>query len=146
MRVVIDANVCVSAVLSGKGNPARILDHVLGDAPYDFELCAPPQLFPKLQEVLARPKIARRLGWDSGEIETYVRRLRLAVEELSLGDDAYIPLYTSDPEDNPYVHAAVLTRATYLVSGDEDILGMKDPPVSTVTPAQFVRLWESNLF
>lgn len=136
---------CVSAVLSGKGNPARILDHVLGDAPYDFELCAPPRLFSKLQEVLARPKIARRLGWDCGEIEAYARRLRLAVEEIPLGDDAHIPPYTSDPEDDPYVHAAVLARATYLVSGDADILGMKNPPVRPVTPAQFIGLWESHL-
>ena len=145
MKVVVDANVCVSAVLSGKGNPARILDHALGDGPYDFELCAPPQLFSKLQEVLVRPKIADRLGWDSGEIEVYARRLRLAVEEVPLGDDANIPQYTSDPEDDPYVHAAVLTRAAYLVSGDEDVLSMKDPPVPPVSPAQFVRLWESNL-
>jgi hypothetical protein len=35
--------------------------------------------------------------------------------------------------------------ASYLASGDEDILGMKDPPTSVLTPAQFVRLWESNL-
>jgi uncharacterized protein len=86
LKVVVDANVCVSAVLSGKGNPARILDHALRDGPYDFELCAPPQLFSKLQEVLVRPKIAGRLGLDSGEIEVYARRLRLAVEEVSLGD------------------------------------------------------------
>jgi len=35
--------------------------------------------------------------------------------------------------------------ASYLASGDEDILGMKDPPTSVLSPAQFVRLWESNL-
>ena len=52
VRVIVDANVCVSAVLTGKGNPARILDHALGGGPYDFELYAPPQLFSKLQEVL----------------------------------------------------------------------------------------------
>jgi hypothetical protein len=77
--------VCVSAVLSGKGNPARILDHALGDGPYDFELCAPPQLFSKLQEVLVRPKIADRLGWDSGEIEVYARRLRLGSKKSRSG-------------------------------------------------------------
>jgi putative PIN family toxin of toxin-antitoxin system len=143
--VVVDANVCVSAVLSGKGSPARVLDHALGDGPHDFELYAPSQLFSKLQEVLNRPKISHRLRWSSGEIELYARRLRLAVEEIPLGDDARIPRYTSDPEDDPYVHAAVLVRASYLVSGDEDILGMKAPPVPPVTPAQFVKLWDHNL-
>jgi predicted nucleic acid-binding protein len=145
LKVVVDATEGVSAVLSGKGNPARVLDHALGDGPRDFDLYAPSRLFTKLQEVLVRPKISRRLGWNSGEIEVYTRRLRLAVEEVPLEDDARIPQYTSDPEDDPYAHAAVLARAAYLVSGDEDILGMKDPPVSPVTPAQFVKLWDSNL-
>jgi len=149
LRVVVDANVCVSAVLSGKGNPARILDHALGGAlgggPRDFELCAPSQLFSKVQEVLARPKIAGRLEWSSEEIATYARRLRLAVEEIRIEADADIPRYTADPEDDPYVHAAALTEASYLVSGDEDVLGMKDPPIPVLTPAQFVKLWESDL-
>jgi putative PIN family toxin of toxin-antitoxin system len=145
LRVVVDANVCVSAVLSGKGNPARILDHALGGGPHDFELCAPSQLFSKLQEVLVRPKITRRLGWSPEEIATYARRLRLAVEEIRIEADADIPRYTADPEDDPYVHAAALTKASYLVSGDEDVLGTKDPPTPVLTPAQFVRLWESNL-
>lgn len=145
MRVVVDANVCVSAVLSGKGNSARILDHALGEGPHDFELCAPSQLFLKAQEVLARPKIARRLQWSSEEIAMYARRLRLAVEEIPIEAGADIPRYTSDPEDDPYVHAAALARASYLVSGDEDILGMEDPPTPVLTPAQFVKIWESNL-
>lgn len=145
MRVVVDANVCVSAVLSGKGNPARILDHALGGGPRDFEPCAPSQLFSKIQEVLARPKIARRLRWSPEEIAVYARRLRLAVEEIPIETDADVPRYTADPEDDPYVHAAALARASYLISGDEDILGMKDAPTSVLTPAQFVKLWESGL-
>lgn len=145
MRVVVDANVCVSAVLSGKGNPARILDHALGGGPRDFELCAPSQLYSKVQEVLARPRIARRLRWSPEEIAIYTRRLRLAVEEIPIEADADIPRYTVDPEDDPYVHAAVLGRASYLVSGDEDILGIKDPPTPVLTPVQFVKLWLSNL-
>lgn len=141
----MDANVCVSAVLSAKGNPARILDHVLEEGPHDFELCGPSQLFGKVEEVLARPKIAGRLRWGPARIGAYARRLRLAVEEVSIGDPEKVPSYTGDPEDDPYVLAAVLIGASYLVSGDEDILGMEDPPVSVLNPAQFVRLWEAGL-
>ncbi len=140
----MDANVCVSAVLSAKGSPARVLDHALGEGPYDFELCGPSQLFPKIEAVLARPKIADRLGWDAAEIAVYARRLRLAVAEVPT-DDREVPRYTSDPEDDPYVLAAVLARATYLVSGDNDILAMDSPPVQVVNPAQFFRLWEAGL-
>ena len=145
MKVVVDANVCVSAVLSAKGSPARILDRALEEGPHDFELCAPSQLFPKVEEVLARPKIANRLGWGPAEIAVYSRRLRLAVTEVPTGDLEEIPSYTGDPEDDPYVLAAVLAGASYLVSGDEDILKMENPSVPVLGPTQFVRLWEARL-
>lgn len=141
----MDANVCVSAVLSAKGSPARILDHAMEEGPLDFELCAPSQLFPKVEEVLARPKIANRLGWGAAEIAVYARRLRLAVAEVPTGNLEEIPSYTGDPEDDPYVLAAILAKASYLVSGDEDILKMENPPVPVLGPSQFVRLWEAKL-
>ncbi len=56
-----------------------------------------------------------------------------------------MPSYTGDPEDDPYVLAAVLVEASYLVSGNDDILGMENPPVSVLGPTQFVRLWEARL-
>lgn len=145
MRVVVDANVCVSAVLSAKGSPARILDHALGSGPYDFELCAPSQLFSKLQEVLARPRIANRLGWSPAEVAVYARRLRLAVTEVPTEEAEEIPAFTRDPEDDVYVLAATLAEASYLVSGDEDILRMDDPPITVLNPAQFVGLWRAGL-
>ncbi len=141
----MDANVCVSAVLSAKGSPARILDHALDEGPYDFDLCVPSQLFTKVEEVLARPRIAGRLGWGPARIGAYARRLRLAVTEVRIDDPEEVPSYTGDPEDDPYVLAAVLVGASYLVSGDGDILGMEDPPVPVLGPSQFVRLWEARL-
>ncbi len=141
----MDANVCVSAVLSAKGSPARILDHALGSGPHDFELYAPSQLISKLQEVLARPKIANRLGWSPEEIGIYARRLHLAISEVPTEDAEEAPAFTRDPEDDFYVLAATLVEASYLVSGDGDILGMDDPPVTVLNPAQFVGLWQAGL-
>ena len=141
----MDANVCVSAVLSAKGSPARILDHAMKEGLHDFELCAPTQLFSKVGEVLARPKIIDRLGWSPAEVAVYSRRLRLAVTEVPTGVLEEIPSYTGDPEDDPYVLAAVLAGASYLVSGDKDILELENPPVPVLGPTQFVRLWEARL-
>jgi putative PIN family toxin of toxin-antitoxin system len=145
LRVVVDANVCVSAVLSAKGSPARFLDHALGEGPHDFELCAPSQLFTKVEKVLARPKKANRLRWNPSEVGAYARRLRLVVTEVPTGDPEEVSSYTRDPEDDPYVLAAVLVRASYLVSGNDDIFEMEDPPVPVLGPSQFVRLWEARL-
>lgn len=117
----------------------------MGERSHDFETCAPSQLFPKITDVLARPKIANRLEWDAAGISVYVRRLRLAVSEVDVGDLEKVPSYTLDPEDDPYVHAAVLSDASYLVSGDGDILDMEMPPVTVLDSSQFVRLWEQGL-
>ena len=145
MRVVVDAEVCVSAVLSAEGSSARILDYALGEGPYDFELYAPSQLFSTLEEVLARPRMTNRLGWSLAEIGIYARRLRLAISEVSTESVAEVPAFTRDPEDDVYVLAATLADASYLVSGDGDILGMGDPPVTVLNPAQFVGLWRAGL-
>jgi uncharacterized protein len=145
LRVVVDVNVCVSAVLSAEGSPARILDHALGEGPYDFELCAPSQLFSKLEEVLTRPRIRNRLGWSLAEIGIYARRLRLAILEVSTESVAEVPSFTRDPEDDVYVLAATLVGASYLVSGDRDILEKSAPPVTILNPAQFVGLWRAGL-
>lgn len=141
----MDANVCVSAVLSAEGSPARILDHALADGPYDFELCAPSQLFTKLEEVLARPRIANRLGWSPAEIGIYARRLRLAISEVPTESVGEVPAFTRDPEDDVYILAATLVDASYLISGNEDILEMEEPPVTVLNPAQFVGLWQVGL-
>ena len=141
----MDANVCVSAVLSADGNPAKILDHALGNGLYDFALCAPPQLFATIEEVLARPRIAGRLQWGPAQIGAYARRLRLAVTEVFTGDPEKISSYTRGPEDDPYVQAAILIGAAYIISGDDHVLGTEDPPVPVLNPAQFVRLWEARL-
>ena len=71
--------------------------------------------------------------------------LSLAILEVSTESVAEVPSFTRDPEDDVYVLAATLVEASYLVSGDGDILGMGDPPVTVLNPAQFVRLWRAGL-
>jgi predicted nucleic acid-binding protein len=95
--------------------------------------------------VRARPRITNRLGWSLAEIGIYARRLRLAISEVSTESISEVPAFTRDPEDDVYVLAATLVDATYLVSGDGDILKMGDPPVTVLNPAQFVGLWQAGL-
>ena len=53
------------------------------------------------------------------------------------GEPKKIPSYTRGPEDDPYIRAAILVGAAYVVSGNDHVLGMKDPPVPVLNPAQF---------
>ena len=57
MRVVLDTNVVVSALIWG-GTPFQLLQ----DAAGDIDLCTSPALLAELHTVLSRPHLASRLA------------------------------------------------------------------------------------
>lgn len=114
MRVVLDPNVIVSALLS-TGTTAAVLDAWLDRQAYDPVVC--PTLLAELEEVLSRPKFAS-LGRDV--VITLVSRLKT---EGVLADDPEVqPGVTADPDDDYLVALAREVGADCLVSGDPDIL------------------------
>jgi putative PIN family toxin of toxin-antitoxin system len=114
VRVVLDPNVIVSALLS-TGTTAAVLDAWLDRQAYDPVVC--PTLLAELEEVLSRPKFAS-LGRDV--VITLVSRLRT---EGVLADDPEVqPGVTADPDDDYLVALAREVGADCLVSGDPDIL------------------------
>ena len=61
MRVVLDANVLVSAVISQAGPPREI---VMAWVDERFELVASPALLDELSDVLSRPRLRRWVSLD----------------------------------------------------------------------------------
>lgn len=59
MRVVLDANVLVSAVVA-KGAPHRIVNRWLEADEFEVIIC--PALIAEVEDVLGRPKIRKRLS------------------------------------------------------------------------------------
>lgn len=59
MRVVLDTNTLVSAIISAGGPPRRLLDDARTQV---FELCSSATLLAELLDVLAREKFAARLA------------------------------------------------------------------------------------
>jgi putative PIN family toxin of toxin-antitoxin system len=55
LRIVLDCNVFVSALLSPNGSPAQVLDRW---ADGDFDVIVSPLLLAELERVLRRPKFA----------------------------------------------------------------------------------------
>jgi len=129
MRVVLDTNVLVSAVVFG-GPPGQIV-----------ELAAARQL----QLVLSSPLIAelRRVLRDkfafSDEAlyltETLLRRAGIVVEPSQTRT-----LVTQDPDDNRVLEVAVDSKADVVVSGDRHLLRLKEfQGIPIQSPRQFVR-------
>jgi len=133
IRAVLDANVFVSAILSSKGNPAKILNAWRDDK---FLLLISRPILGEIGRVPRYPKIKKRHRWSEQKIQTFLEDLsRLTIVtpgKLSLA------IVADDPSDDRYLECAVEGEADYLVSGDDHLLRLGAyKEVIIVRPRQF---------
>ena len=137
MRVVLDANTLVSAILSPHGPPRRLLDDARAQV---FELCSSPVLMAELLDVVSREKFAQRLaaaGLTPIGIVGEIRRL------ATMATPTDVPRVVVDDADDDHVLACALTaQADFIVSGDKHLLklGGQYQGIAIVTPARAVPL------
>ena len=107
----------MSAILSPKGIPARILNAWRDE---QFLLLISRAILDEIGRVLRYPKISKRLRWSEQQIQMFLEDLsRLAI--LTPGQLS-LTIIADDPSDNRYVECAVEGDANYLVSGDDHLL------------------------
>ena len=131
MRVVLDPNVLIAAVISPAGVPGDILRAWTEGR---FELVVSPMLVGELSDVLARPKFRR---WVSEEaVVEYVEGLTDAA--LLTEDPPAEAGLSPDPDDDYLITLARTAGADYLVSGDHHLTGLADPVPPILTPCEFL--------
>ncbi len=132
MRVVLDTNVLVSGLMLPESRPGKI---VAAWHAGQFDLVVSEPLLAEIARVLAYPKIARRLGWDAQQVDRFVTLLRFRTTLADVSQS--IVRVPEDPDDDFVLATLVVSRSDWLVSGDEDLLGMAaEYPV--LSPAEFV--------
>ena len=120
-RVVIDANVWISALLSPSGAPARVLGAVLAG---EVIAVVSPRLVEELGAVLARPKFRRWVSLSDAQEFT-----RAVAARADLYPDVAQPPRTTRDRDDDYLVALCVSSGARLVSGDADVLDADlDPP------------------
>ena len=130
LRIVVDSNVLVSAVISAGGPPAEVLDRWRNA---DFDLVASAALLAEVEQVLLRPKFRAWVG--EADAQAYVRAL--ALESVMVDDPPAAVGITPDPADDYVVALAREARADVIVSGDAHLTKLElDPPV--LTPREFL--------
>lgn len=130
MRAVLDANVLISAALSPRGTPARLL---LAWQTGAFELVVSPLLLAELRRALAYPKLARLV--PPADADAFAAWLGRAAELAA--DPPGPPLVRSeDPADDYLITLAAAERAV-LVSGDRH-LTLLAGRIPVRTPAEFL--------
>jgi putative PIN family toxin of toxin-antitoxin system len=136
MRIVLDANVLVSALISRTGAPARILDRWERD---EFEIAISPAILDELDRVLHYPRLQERFRLPERSIERFLGLLaRQAVEAVATEE---LEIIESDPTDNRYLECALAAGAEIIVSGDRHLLELGEyQGLQILSPAGFLTL------
>lgn len=119
LRVVLDANVYVSAIIRPEGPPGRVVERFLRDSA--FAIVLSPAIVDETLRALAYPKVRRYLR-RTVDPELWFEDIVL-LAELVPGDYA-VSGASADPDDDKYLAAALEGRATLVVTGDPDLLAL----------------------
>jgi putative PIN family toxin of toxin-antitoxin system len=130
LRVLLDANVIVSALLSRIGAPARLIGLWLGGA-FDIVVC--PTLLVEVERALAYPKIRSRV--ERADADEVLRFLREEAEVVP-DPEGQPAVRTDDPGDD-YLLALAARENVLLVSGDKHLLALGDE-AAVVSPRDFL--------
>lgn len=136
MRVVADTNVLVSGLI-WFGPPASFLDAALRR---QFHLLTSDELLAELEGVLTRPHLQARLevrGRTVAEVMSKQRVLATVVQPA----DIPAPAELRDLKDLPVLRCAVGGQAHAIVTGDKDLLVLKEfQGVVIATARQFLAM------
>ena len=119
MRVVLDTNILIAALIAGGGPPDRLYRAWLRG---EFELVTSVAQIAEIEEVLVRPRLRQYVDADEAAlIVENIGARALILEDLPIVD------LSTDPKDNPILAAAIAGEANLIVSGDKKhVLALKE--------------------
>lgn len=127
MGIVVDTNVIASAVYFG-GKPYDLLKLIMEEK---VSAIASKEIVDEYEEILARlqhkfPKLSKSIPFHE-----IVGKLTV----INVSSDIHI---CRDSDDDKFISCAVDGRCIYIVSGDNDLLSLKDyDGIEIITVAQF---------
>ena len=134
LRVVLDANVFVSAHINPASTPGQIIESFLRDGSFELVLSEP--IIDEVLKALAYPKVQKAARSKTDPALWFED---LVVLSQLVGDDFEVPRLSADPDDDQYIACAIAGRSTFIVSGDPDLLSVgHHQDVRIVTPRSFL--------
>lgn len=129
-RVVLDANVLISAVLFN-GPPRAILELVIGGSVHCSLSLA---ILDELRDVLERPKFR----FSPEQAFQVIEELHAVCDIVN--PSIRIDVVAADPKDNMILECALESKADIIVSGDQHLLAVAEfRGIQIVSPAEYLK-------
>jgi putative PIN family toxin of toxin-antitoxin system len=130
LRVIVDTNVAISAMLDSESTPGRAVDV----AAKQGTLLISKETILELETVLIRPKFDRFVS-----LERRMEFLGTLVEQAVAVEINDFVRECRDPKDDKFLELAVSGNASHIVSGDVDLLVLHPfRGIDIVTPQAFL--------
>ena len=131
IRVVIDTNVLISALLTSGGLPEAVFNLAISG---EVQWFASEAILAEYEDVLKRP----RLAIDSGKAAAAIARIRGIVSVVS---PTMRIAAASDPDDNRFLECAEAAQAHYLITGNIRHFPEVWKETRILTPREFIEAW-----
>jgi putative PIN family toxin of toxin-antitoxin system len=139
MRVVVDTNVLVRAVIRPQGTVGPMLLRLRQG---EYTLLTSRALLEELIDVLNRPRIRGKYHLTDQDIQTVVGLLLLRGEQVMPTERI---VTCRDPRDDKFLEVAVAGKADVIVSGDQDLLDLHPyAGIAIVPPNIFLRMLDEE--
>lgn len=135
MRVVVDTNILVRALIQPTGSVGPVLRRLRDGA---YTLLYSESLLEELVDVLNRPHLRGKYHLDEEDIKTLLALILFRGVEVE--PNAQVRA-CRDPRDDQFLEVAAAGEADVIVSGDEDLLTLHPwRGIPIVTPARFLEI------
>jgi len=138
IRIVIDTNVILSALIRPDSVPGRILRAAVEGRTVRALVSGP--LLEELRRTLRYPRLRRYLKMDDRAADDFVLLWEQVTDPVDLAGHP-APGICRDPDDEPYLQTALAGHADHVVSGDGDLLALEQMEgIPIVSPAEFAQI------
>lgn len=139
IKVVLDTNIVISALIKADSDPALILALIFEG---QIRLCLTEDIFIEYEGVLSREKF-QRLDQDS------VKKALSGLKKMSRWAVPSTPVdvLKIDPDDNKFLQCASEAKADYLITGNKKHFPMAHYGVTKIlSPRDFIYLVVKEIF
>ena len=141
LRVVVDTNVLVSGLFGMKDSPS--LQILKAYRTQKIILVSSPLILEEVSEVINRERIVKLTKMTAGQRVDFMDKL-IERSDVTAGKQL-VEQVGRDIKDDKFLACAIEAKADYLITGDEDLLVLKDyGGIKIMTPREFLGVLSKN--